>query len=556
MNLRKLYKLFLILIYISGLGVSQNLYSQTVVQWYTSMGDFRAQLREDLVPMTAQNFIDLTNANFYDDLIFHRVIIDFMIQDGCPYGNGTGGPGYTFDDEFHPDLRHDEPGILSMANSGPNTNGSQYFITVVPTDWLDDVHSVFGKIIDGMEVVYAISEVPTNANDKPLIDVEIDSIRVVTGDPEITLTAPIASVKWNGSIANDIAWESQFIADVKIEFSADNGQTWFDIVESTSANTRSYTWPAPNVTSSECLVKISDVANPDVFDITNDTFTLCELNLVEPNGYDFYRVGSTVEINWTSEMVGDLSLAYKSSFDGEWIIIAEGVPAGNSLYMWTPEVASNWCKIRIIEDAFPEVLDQSDNQFIVFRLDLTAPTGGESLSGNTQFDISWISEIINFVKIEFSPDNGLTWNTITNSVSAGNSVFDWTVPNINSDECFIKLTTPGLPESYSINEEPFSIYEYTGITDQSGFENFEFVLSPNPVSKNASISFSIQEELQEILVVKIYQANGKEVYMEDLGSVRPGNFTYKFDLHELPQGLYMIKLGTGNKFSSMKFIKK
>jgi len=226
----KFTKLIYLLLIIIGAGIGSNANTQTVVQWYTSMGDFRAQLREDLVPVTAQNFIDLTNANFYDDLIFHRVIIEFMIQDGCPNGNGTGGPGYTFDDEFHPDLRHDEPGILSMANSGPNTNGSQYFITVVPTDWLDDMHSVFGKIIDGLDVVYAISEVETDGNDRPLIDVVIDSIRVVTGDPQLSLTEPQGGVKWNSSVENDITWDSEFVADVKIEISEDNGSTWAEII--------------------------------------------------------------------------------------------------------------------------------------------------------------------------------------------------------------------------------------------------------------------------------------------------------------------------------------
>jgi len=152
--------------------------AQSIAEWYTSMGNFKVTLREDLVPITVNNFIDLTHANFYDGLIFHRVISGFMNQDGCPLGTGNGGPGYTFEDEFHPDLRHDSPGVLSMANSGPNTNGSQYFITVAPTAWLDDLHSVFGKVFEGMDVVYAISEVATDVNDKPLVDVVIDSIRI------------------------------------------------------------------------------------------------------------------------------------------------------------------------------------------------------------------------------------------------------------------------------------------------------------------------------------------------------------------------------------------
>lgn len=124
----------------------------------TSRGTIRAQLFADQAPKTVKNFEDLAAKGFYNGLKFHRVIADFMIQTGCPQGTGTGGPGYKFADEFHPDLRHSGPGILSMANSGPNTNGSQFFITHVATPWLDGKHSVFGKVLAGQEVVNAIQQ--------------------------------------------------------------------------------------------------------------------------------------------------------------------------------------------------------------------------------------------------------------------------------------------------------------------------------------------------------------------------------------------------------------
>lgn len=114
----------------------------------TNKGPIRLELFEDKVPKTVGNFEKLAKDGFYDGLKFHRVIENFMIQGGCPHGTGTGGPGYKFEDEFHPDLKHDGPGVLSMANSGPNTNGSQFFITHIKTDWLDGKHSVFGKVVD------------------------------------------------------------------------------------------------------------------------------------------------------------------------------------------------------------------------------------------------------------------------------------------------------------------------------------------------------------------------------------------------------------------------
>jgi peptidyl-prolyl cis-trans isomerase B (cyclophilin B) len=119
----------------------------------TKHGDIRLQLFDDKAPRTVANFEKLASDGFYDGLKFHRVIDDFMIQTGCPKGTGTGGPGYNFDDEFHKDLKHDGPGVLSMANAGPNTNGSQFFITHVATPWLDGKHSVFGRVIDDTQKV-------------------------------------------------------------------------------------------------------------------------------------------------------------------------------------------------------------------------------------------------------------------------------------------------------------------------------------------------------------------------------------------------------------------
>jgi len=151
----------------------------------TSMGTIRVELYEDKAPITAGNFINLSKDGFYDGLIFHRVIRDFMIQGGDPNGDGTGGPGYTIKDEFHPDLSNVR-GTISMANSGPNTGGSQFFINVADNTYLDYYvedqydaqHAVFGRVISGMDVVDEISKVSKDSNDKPLSDIIINSITI------------------------------------------------------------------------------------------------------------------------------------------------------------------------------------------------------------------------------------------------------------------------------------------------------------------------------------------------------------------------------------------
>ena len=124
----------------------------------TNRGNIVLELFDDKAPNTVANFEKLASDGFYDGLTFHRVISDFMIQGGCPQGTGTGGPGYQFEDEFHPDLKHDGPGILSMANAGPNTNGSQFFITHVPCPHLDNRHSVFGRVLEGQDVVDSVAQ--------------------------------------------------------------------------------------------------------------------------------------------------------------------------------------------------------------------------------------------------------------------------------------------------------------------------------------------------------------------------------------------------------------
>ncbi len=162
-------------------------------QFVTSEGNFTVRLFDQEAPKTVENFIGLAQGTkewtdprtnkkvkqpYYDGIIFHRVISGFMIQGGDPLGQGIGGPGYNFADEFHPKLRHSKLGMLSMANRGPNTNGGQFFITLGPTPHLDDRHSVFGEVVEGLDIVQKIGATPTDARDRPLKDVVITSVKI------------------------------------------------------------------------------------------------------------------------------------------------------------------------------------------------------------------------------------------------------------------------------------------------------------------------------------------------------------------------------------------
>ena len=167
--------------------------SGTYAIFETSQGQIVVRLFEKEAPKTVANFVGLAEGTkeftdartrqkvkrpFYDGLNFHRVIPNFMIQGGCPLGNGTGDPGYSFDDEFHASLKHDRPGKLSMANAGPGTNGSQFFITVAATPWLDNHHTIFGEVVEGQDVAVKISAVPRDSGDRPRAPVVLQKVRI------------------------------------------------------------------------------------------------------------------------------------------------------------------------------------------------------------------------------------------------------------------------------------------------------------------------------------------------------------------------------------------
>lgn len=159
--------------------VEETKMAENLILLETSMGNMKIKLYEDKAPLTSKNFKDLVQKGFYDGTIFHRVIKNFMIQGGDPEGTGMGGPGYEIKDEFGPGLKHNRKGILSMANAGPNTGGSQFFITLVPTPWLDGKHAIFGEVVEGIDILDKIGNTPTKPGDRPVTEIKIIKAKIV-----------------------------------------------------------------------------------------------------------------------------------------------------------------------------------------------------------------------------------------------------------------------------------------------------------------------------------------------------------------------------------------
>jgi len=301
------------------------------------------------------------------------------------------------------------------------------------------------------------------------------------------------------------------------------------------------------------LIKISDVANPDVFSITEEPFTLCTLDLISPNGFETFRAGTPVELTWTSELVGDLSIFSQVEENGDWTLIEEGVNADDNSYMWTPEIATTWCKIKIAETAFPEIFDESFYRFFVIQLDLTAPAGGENIAGNSEFTITWEREIVANVRIEFSSDNGASWTTIIASASASDLSYTWTVPNIDADNCFIKLSSSNQNELFSVNSTAFSVYKVVGVEEHINEHENQLNIYPNPVENLLSFTLKNMNLNDSFALIEIYNSKGQIVLRAKEKMLK--NKKMEINIQDLPLGLYFIKVIIDENSYNKSFVK-
>ncbi|MGD9706748.1 MAG: peptidylprolyl isomerase [Candidatus Delongbacteria bacterium] len=473
--------------------------SQTVVQWYTSMGNFKGQIREDLVPITGNNFIDLTNAGFYDGLIFHRVIQGFVLQDGDPLGTGTGGPGYTIPDEFHPELNHNSAGVLSMANAGPDTGGSQYFITLDSFPHLNDSYSVFGHIVEGMDAVFNISYVPVDGSDKPLTAVRIDSIRVV-------YSPPAEGVYLSGYIEKKtLVYNEMTGIDVSDLFAARDSSNVVVTLESNSNPSA----VVAELVGGEYLTLYSGSSGAGISTITlkgtsgeySETFDIT-VNVIDPVlRVDDFETGDTSRFPWQTAAYG-WSVTGTDPAEGVYCLQSDLIENSQSAEIFIDTVYENNGEISF----WYKVSSQEDYDYMEF----------------------WIDRIKKMVVSGETP-----WREITFPVLAGNRTFKWkykkNVSGIAGEDCARLdriVLGGGLPVSIESQITPAEIELY---------QNY-----PNPFNPDTEISFSLDRP-QEVRLT-VFNTSGQLVAELMNGKVEKGFHRIKFNASDLNSGIYFYKL--------------
>jgi peptidyl-prolyl cis-trans isomerase A (cyclophilin A) len=462
------------------------------------MGNFKGQIREDLVPITGNNFIDLTNSGFYDDLIFHRVIQGFVNQDGCPLGTGTGGPGYTIPDEIHPDLNHNSAGVLSMANAGPDTGGSQYFITLDSFPHLNGSYSVFGRIVEGMDAVFNISYVPVDSSDKPLTAVRIDSIRVVYSPPAegVYRSGYIEGRNLVFDEAAEISISDLFAArdssavTVTIENNSDSG------ILSCALNDSILTLTAGNTSEGTSTVTLKGTSgdSSETFDI-DVTVIDNSLRVEDFETGDFSRFPwQTAEYGW--------SVTDTDPEEGIYCLQSDEIAHSETAEIFVDTYYENNGEVSFRY----KVSSQEDNDYLEF----------------------WIDRYKKMVVSGETP-----WREITVPVPAGNHTLKWRykkdASGVVGDDCARIdriVFGGGLPVSIESRITPAQVELY---------QNY-----PNPFNPDTQISFSLDRP-QEVRLT-VFNTSGQLVSELVNSKLDKGFHNINFNASDLNSGIYFYKL--------------
>lgn len=338
----------------------------------------------------------------------------------------------------------------------------------------------------------------TDVSNSLITDVS-DFVFTISYPPSVTVVSPNGGESWMAGTSKNITWTSISAGNLKIEYSINNGTSWITIATNLSSASGSYTWTVPNTTSANCLIKITDIINTVLTDRSNSVFTITpppSITVTSPNGGENWITGTTHNITWTSFNVGNVKLEYSLDNGATFTLITASVPSGGA-YSWiTPNLASETCLIKITDTTNPAVTDKSNAVFVISMqpsITVTSPNGGETWVGGSSSEITWTSVNVTDVSIDFSIDNGVTFQTVVTSTPSTGS-YIWTIPNLPSTKCLIKISDKTNSTINDKSNEVFTVSQTPYIT----------VLSPNGGEKwTAGTSHEIKWTAVSVTNIKI-----------------------------------------------------
>ena len=364
------------------------------------------------------------------------------------------------------------------------------------------------------------------------------SILPVPGQATVQVTTPNGGEAWFVNSQQNITWSSQNITDLNIDYSTNNGSIWINVASSIPAAGGSYSWTLPNTPSTECLVRISDASLPSRFDVSDSNFTIVPLiTVTAPNGGENWLATSQHNITWASQSITNVNIEYSMDNGTNWISIISSFPASGGSYNWTlPSTPSTQCLVRISDTSNPLLYDVSDNVFTIVPLvTVNVPNGGENWIENSQHNITWSSQTIANVKIEYSTDNGTSWISIVASIPASGGSYNWTVPSTPSTQCLVRISDASNSAIYDLSNAPFTISASNPtitVTVPNGGEIWE-----------GNTNHLIRWTRQEVSVVKIeYSTNNGSTWIVVIAA-RPAAFgSYNWTVPNTPSTQCLVRI--------------
>lgn len=401
----------------------------------------------------------------------------------------------------------------------------------------------------------------SDTDDQTIVD-ESDEIFAIYQD--LLLTSPNNGEMWKGNTLQKITWISQTTEAIKIEFSTNNGNNWTTIINNISANIGYYYWKVPDITSSLCKIRISDVSNANINDESDRTFTVYKpvILVTSPNGGESLTADLNKKITWISSYVNSVKIEYTTNNGNEWITIVDGLRANTWSYNWkVPRVNSIDCKVRITDESDAEIYDESNGLFSIRTPTITviSPNGGESWHAEELKTIEWSSNLITNVRLQYTTDDGNSWITILNSISADADQYIWMVPNTVSPLCRIKISDVSNALTQDESDAAFTIAPTVGV-EESENNNVptEYMLyqnHPNPFNPTTTISYQIPNPGHVIL--KVYNLLGEHITTLVDEEKAIGKYNVYFNSSNLSSGVYFYLLQSRDfiQFKKMILIK-